>query len=320
MKAAEKAQGKGPKNHAEQVKGTNDGKAAKKDQELVLYEFIAMLVRISFQRANPTLGNFGDKREVTPLPGCLEAMLDEFVLPNGRRDTSAQFRETTMKDAAVVDVLEEFAARLKAWYKKTAADDSKEEVISSKLGMSEIVDVFGDRGIIGTWSVHQESEIVGDPTISRKEMSWKLSIPTVKSAFMDSQGGEQLGAAQASATDEMALFDFGEFQEFVARVGLEKYRPIKAMTPAAAVRAMHQNILGEKSEEQAVVEATRVSAARFDVASLAVALPGEGAAELASWLDAWGRMAFVDMHMFPLWEKEVRDASPRHCRQPLRLH
>ena len=83
--------------------------------------------------------------------GCLEEMLDEFVLPNARRDTSAQFRETTMKDAAVVEVIEEYAERLKAWYKKTAADDTKEEVISDKLGMQEIVDVFDDRGLIGIW-------------------------------------------------------------------------------------------------------------------------------------------------------------------------
>ena len=82
------------------------------DAELVLYEFIAMLVRISFQRANPTFGNFGDKAELVPLPGCLEAMLDQFVLPNARRDTSAQFRDTTMKDAAVIEVLEEYAERL----------------------------------------------------------------------------------------------------------------------------------------------------------------------------------------------------------------
>ena len=239
--------------------------------------------------------------------GCLEEMLDEFVLPNARRDTSAQFRETTMKDAAVVEVIEEFAERLQAWYKKTTADDSKAKAISDKLGMSELIDTFDDRGLIGIWSVHQESEVVGDPTISRTEMKWKLSIPTCKSAFMDSQSGEQLGAGQASATDEMALLSFGEFQEFVARVGLDKYRPIKAMTPAAAVRAMHQNILGEKNEEQAVVEATRISAMRFDAASVAVALPGEGGAELAKWVDCWGRMAFNDMYLFPVWEQEVHD-------------
>ena len=47
------------------VKGTDEGGEAKKDQELVLYEFMNMLVRIAFQRANPTFGNFGDKKKVT---------------------------------------------------------------------------------------------------------------------------------------------------------------------------------------------------------------------------------------------------------------
>ena len=180
--------------------------------------------------------------------------------------------------------------------------------------MQEVLDVFDRQGLIGIWTAHQESEIVGDPNCSRaghgNEFSWRLSIPTVKAAFMDSQerislylpishyislyltispyislylptspafmdsqSGEQLGAAQASATDEMALLSFPEFQELVARVGLDKYRPIKAMTPAAAVRAMHQNILGEKNEEQAVVDATRITATGYDAANLAVARP-----------------------------------------------
>ena len=77
-----------------------------KDAELVLYEFIALLVRISFQRANPTFGNFGsDKKAVVHLPGCLERMLEEEVLPRARRDTSAVFRETVMAEISVVYVL-----------------------------------------------------------------------------------------------------------------------------------------------------------------------------------------------------------------------
>ena len=41
-----------------------------------------------------------------------------------------------MKDAAVLEVLEEYAERLQQWYKKTAADDTKEEVISDKLTLT----------------------------------------------------------------------------------------------------------------------------------------------------------------------------------------
>ena len=65
----------------ERVKGNNDGTEAVKDQELVLYEFVGLLVRIAFQRANPTFGNFGNKKSVVHLPGCLERMLVDEVLP-----------------------------------------------------------------------------------------------------------------------------------------------------------------------------------------------------------------------------------------------
>jgi len=298
--------GKAPKKEIEKVKGTSDGKEAKKDQELVLYEFIAMLVRISFQRANPTFGNFGDTRAIVGLPGCLETMLEEFVLPNARRDTSAQFRETVMKDAAVIEVLERYEEKLKEWYTKVCADDTKENVISDKLGMRQILDVFDDRGHIGQWDVHQESDISGDPR-TRIVHKWKLSIPTVKSHFMDSQSGDKLGAAQADATDEGCVLDFGEFQECVARCGLDKYRPIKAMTPAAAVQAMLQNLVGEKTEEEAVVAATYIRAERFDASASAQALPGEGQKDVDKWLDTWGRMALMDIFQFPTWEQEVHD-------------
>ena len=41
----------------QKVKGTSDGhEEAKKDAELVLYEFLNMLVRIAFWRANPSFG------------------------------------------------------------------------------------------------------------------------------------------------------------------------------------------------------------------------------------------------------------------------
>ena len=41
-----------------------------------------------------------------------------------------------MKDAAVIEVLDEYAERLQEWYKKTAADDTKEEVISDNATLT----------------------------------------------------------------------------------------------------------------------------------------------------------------------------------------
>ena len=49
-------------------------------------------MRIAFS-ANPTHGNFGNKKAVVALPGCLETM-PSTVLPRARKDTSAVFRET----------------------------------------------------------------------------------------------------------------------------------------------------------------------------------------------------------------------------------
>eukprot|EP00966_Prymnesium_polylepis_P273177 6310779-Prymnesium_polylepis.1 len=86
---------------------------AVRDQELVLYEFINVLVRISFVRANPTFGNFGDKKPVVHLPDCTQAMLEGEVLPRARRDTSEQFRETVMEEPSVRAVLEKHAPEVR---------------------------------------------------------------------------------------------------------------------------------------------------------------------------------------------------------------
>ena len=75
------------------------------NSELVLYEFISMLVRIAFQRANPTHGNHGNKKAVVHLPGCLESMLVDEILPRARKDTSAAFREKVMTELSVLSVI-----------------------------------------------------------------------------------------------------------------------------------------------------------------------------------------------------------------------
>ena len=102
------------------VKGTNDGKEAKKDQELVLYEFLNMLVRISFWRENPTFGNFGDKSEFVPVPAAVHKTLNEVILPKAKRDTSAQFRDVTMQDSGVKEALKTYNDKLQARDRPTA--------------------------------------------------------------------------------------------------------------------------------------------------------------------------------------------------------
>ncbi len=79
--------------------------AGSNDTVLEFHEFLTMLVRIAFFRANPQYGmrkgqdqkNADKFGEEVPLPGCLSDMLTNLVLPNARHDTYAQeFAETTL--------------------------------------------------------------------------------------------------------------------------------------------------------------------------------------------------------------------------------
>eukprot|EP00966_Prymnesium_polylepis_P215008 4979756-Prymnesium_polylepis.1 len=188
----------GPKEVKEKVKGTNTGEEAAMDKELVLYEFLSLLVRISFQRANPTHGNFGNKREVVPLPGCLEKMIVEEILPRARRDTAMLFRDTVYAEVSVQAVVDEYRERMLEWYKKTCADDSEEDDVTDKLGFKQWLRVCDRQDLVGIWSCHRESDINGDERC-RTEYNWRLSMPQVKAAFMDSQGREDMGVAQSSS-------------------------------------------------------------------------------------------------------------------------
>ena len=174
---------KGGAKAAKKVAGKNDGTEAKRDQELVLYEFLNMLVRISFQRANPTLGNFGSKAPIVHLPGCLEKMIVDEILPRSRRDTAMLFRETLYAEQSVQAVIEEYREKMHGWYKDVTANDKDANVITDKLTFEDWLRVCKDgdssnankpagsverNALVGVWRCHRESEVTGDPrTASR---------------------------------------------------------------------------------------------------------------------------------------------------------
>ena len=102
----------------EKIKGASDGKEAKKDAELVLYEFLNMLVRIAFWRANPSWGLWVDKdkdgkmdkQELVPVPYALSNMLNDIILPKAKRENSAAFRQKEMQDPKLLAVLDSVRA------------------------------------------------------------------------------------------------------------------------------------------------------------------------------------------------------------------
>ena len=295
------------------VKGASDGGEAVKDQELVLYEFVGMLVRIAFQRANPTFGSYGKTRkEIDQLPGCLIRMLEDEVFPRARKDESALFRETVMAELSVRQVLDAFKPRLKAWYLDKATGPGR--TATSNNAMLELEQLLrlceadegksASMGITGTWECRRESGFTADPRC-RTRYRWSLSMAQVKMAFAHSQPSASLGAGKSSGADAMALLDFDEFLECCARLGVDKYRGVRDMAPADAVRGLCLNLLGDKSPDEVVVEATYIPAERYNAQAEARSLKGDSPFELRRWLSCWEKMELMDLYMWPLWEKEV---------------
>ena len=295
-----------PTNVVKAVAQRNDGTSAKKDQELVLYEFISLLVRISFQRANPTFGNFGNKKAVIHLPGCLESMLVEEVLPRARKDTSAAFRDTIMQEISVVAVIDEYRARVKSWFTSLTADDEKQTTLTDNLQMDQWMRHVEESGLMGTWECYRTSDISGDPSC-KTQFKWRLSSAQIRFAFMDCQSTDQLGAAQSTGVDEYSTITVDEFLEMCARCGCDMFRAIgQLMSPASCTSGFIQNVLGLATPTEVVERETHVKCVRYD-ASETQQLKGESDHEFNKWLACWGKMEIQDIHLWPTWEEEVHD-------------
>ena len=303
------------------VKGRSDGGEAKRDAELVLYEFVNVLVRIAFWRANPTFGNWidedgdgvKDQMEVVSVPEALSKMLNELILPRAKRENSAAFRTKEMNEPSVRQALTQVRPQLKAWY--TALQQSSLSVDQDdKLSFDEWLKALrkpheanGERtrvDMCGEWEVEQLSEITGDPSAHNNFIRCRLSIPTCKAAFMDSQRVEELGVGQAGENSAQTVLGFDEFCECIARCGTAKYLAVKQMDNGAKIVAFVQNLLGEKSEEECMRAVSSIKAVRFD-ASKSRALPNENAKEHEVWLGVWAKVRLDGLYAFPLWEKEV---------------
>ena len=190
--------------------------------------------------------------------------------------------------------------------------------------------------VIGIWEVHQESDIVGDER-NRILHKCSLSLPQAKFAFLNSQSVDQIGAGVASDNSDSTTLDWDEFLECVARnygailailshfsdtrlsplrcvarCGVDKYKPCREMSMAAAIRGFSANLLQEKTEEEVLIENTKVRATRFDWKRGSQPLEGQKLAAHRKWLEVWERLEVMDMHYFPLWEKELHDVLQRH--------
>ena len=306
----------------------------KPDNRLTLTEFLGCLVRISFLRANPKHGQYDNTAKLIELPGCLKKMLDEVVIPNAKQDVSSLFREEVRDNAEVQQVFDEYREKLTYYYNEVNQLTALKGKADSKLSMETWMDIcrgylhfakrkgmkhmeksksnpgsegggLGEGAFVGDCTVSRESDITGDERCKEK-FTCRLSTIEAKYAFLNSQSLEQMAAGEAGDTDAMATLDFDEFIECLARCARDKYGEIKLMTLAGGVRGVIQNILGEKSDEAVIRDATYIHAERYDW-KLSKPLNGQSLAAHRKWLDCWQNLSIADLHHFPLWEKGVFD-------------
>jgi len=207
---------------------TKVNSGADDDNTLELHEFLTMLVRIAIFRANPSWGLKGkvdasgaSKIEWKPLPGCLQAMLAERVLPNARRDTT-DFA-STFNSAAVQEVVRATRNALLEWFELVSGG-------KDTIDLERWTKALEERFLLSSLVVHGHK--------------CRFSQPQSKAAFLQSCADPRKGLAP------------DELLECVARCGVAKYRAVEGMDAAASVEGFAQNLLGHADEEQVIVAIT----------------------------------------------------------------
>jgi len=212
------------------------------DASLNFTEFMTMIVKISFFRANPQYGmRKGDSRkkqanvganeanadkfgEEVPLPDCLQEMLSEKVLPNSRSESYArQFEEETLPQADVQSEIGTHADALSVFY----------ETISAGRDFLEL-----DQWIGALEGKMLFSNLTIDGYVVR------LAEPMARAAFY-----------WAASTPDKGLMP-DELAKCVARCGYDKYRQVTPMAAGTKVSAFLRNLLEDEDEEEAVQSST----------------------------------------------------------------
>jgi hypothetical protein len=87
---------------------TTDAQRKGGDNALELFEFLELIVRVCFQRANPKYGTVGNREAKFPLPGILEKTLKENILPKAKRDVLREILEQLKVDEKCQQVYKDF--------------------------------------------------------------------------------------------------------------------------------------------------------------------------------------------------------------------
>ena len=162
----------------------------KADGELVLAEFLGLLVRVSFWRLNPECGEvtMEHQSELLPVPQYLRQTLDENVLPLARRNDAAHFRSDVLTLPGVRGALYETRGRLQRWSAEIAVADGENGDGEPRVIMEAWIGALEALQGIGTVCCERTSDMVGDNRAGDM-LRLRLSLPQAKASFVLAQRG-----------------------------------------------------------------------------------------------------------------------------------
>ena len=182
------------------------------NSELVLYEFLNVITRVSFWRLNPEYGELTMEHQDTilPVPQCLEQTLKRVHPAQGA--PRRRGRVPRQDDAAARGAEGALRARRRGCRRGSRPSRSTR----TRRWASRSGSTLQALNVIGTFTCTQGSDIVGDDRVGT-EFKCRLSVPQAKAAFVNAQ--KETGGA----VEDVSL-DFDELLECIARCGVDKYR------------------------------------------------------------------------------------------------
>ena len=227
------------------------------DTELELPEFLGLLVRCAFWRLNPEYGEISMEHQ-QDLCRCRSACAVRSTACSRSRGatTPRHFRAEVMTLPGVTMALYERKAAAALVRLRVATTDlvtNGEPCISMEAWLQTLEKLQG----IGTYAAERTSDMVRRRARGRRAAARRLSLPQAKHAF-------RVCAAREGRRGRRHLARLRRAAGGGRARAIDKYRAIAADEAGVKVRAMIGNLLGETTEEEAMVAATHIAVPRFD--------------------------------------------------------
>ena len=297
---------------------TTDAQRKGGDNALELFEFLELIVRVCFQRANPKYGTVGNREAKFPLPGILEKTLKENILPKAKRDVLREILEQLKVDEKCQQVYKDFeklplerGGGLRKMFEEKAYE-TRQGI--QKFGVHTVSldtltiwlgpDFQGDgskcKNVLKDIMVNPTPQVTGN---MEKPRHSNLSNLDLKGAYGTASKKGNDGAATGESGQGI---DYDEFLWIIGLCGHIKYEEVEEMTLDQRRRGHDPQLSAGGGRAQGHHQVLLPAAAALRHLD-GRAARGRDAGRPRHLHQFWKQMDLKHVFGFPLWEKDVFD-------------